>query len=230
MSKLFTVILATMLLATLPAMAATEMNGKDDKTAGITTPRADKAAPAADKKSATEASAIVSAFYEKLQAVMEQGDKLGFEGRYEQLKPVVEKAFDLQQMTRFAVGPSWNKVTAEEQGKLVDAFSAFSVANYATRFKAYHGEQFLVGGEHEAHGGGLIVQTTLLPKNDGPVMLNYLMRKDEKGKWRITDVYLDATISELATRRAEFSSIVSREGVDTLISTLGKKTQAMRES
>jgi 6-phosphofructokinase 1 len=47
--------------------------------------------------------------------------------------------------------------------------------------------------------------------------LNYLVKTDEAGKLRIVDVLLDASISELATRRAEFVSVVKREGIDALV-------------
>jgi phospholipid transport system substrate-binding protein len=41
------------------------------------------------------------------------------------------------------------------------------------------------------------------------------------------DVYLDGTISELATRRSEFSSILRDRGIDGLITVLNRKTNAL---
>lgn len=44
-----------------------------------------------------------------------------------------------------------------------------------------------------------IVETTLKPKGRQAIVLNYLMRRDEKGAYRIVDVMMNGTISELAT-------------------------------
>ena len=57
--------------------------------------------------------------------------------------------------------------------------------------------------------------------------INYLMRRDGDS-WRIDDVYLTGTISELATRRSEFSAVLRSQGVDGLIETLNRKAPVAR--
>jgi phospholipid transport system substrate-binding protein len=175
------------------------------------------------------ASAVVRNFYGQLVDTMKQGDKLGFAGREKKLEPAIKGAFNLPLMTRFAVGPSWSNATLAEQKQLISAFSDFSVANYASRFAQYDGEQFTITGEKPT-SGGVIVETQLQPKDGDAVSLNYLMRKDDKGAWRICDVFLNGTISELATRRSEFGAIVQRDGVPALVNSLGDKTKQMGPS
>jgi phospholipid transport system substrate-binding protein len=185
---------------------------------------AEKAAPAHQDVSAT---ALVKNFYAQLTDTMKQGEQLGFAGRVKKLEPVVKATFNLPLMARFSAGPAWLKATPVEQDKLVESFSAFSVANYASQFAKYDGEKFDVLGEKPASGGGIIVETTLTPKDSGPVTLNYLVRPDEKGQPRIVDVYLDASISQLATRRSEFSAIIRDGGWDALLASLAAKTKKM---
>ena len=55
----------------------------------------------------------------------------------------------------------------------------------------------------EARGANKLVHTTLVKANGEKVPLNYLMHDTPAG-WKATDVYLNGTISELATRRSEF--------------------------
>ncbi len=185
---------------------------------------------AAPAQAETPAAAIVQKFYDALQTTMQEGPELGFEGRYKKLEPAVSATFNLPLMARYAVGAAWVKASHEEQEKLVGSFSAFSIATYASRFTKYDGEVFKVGGEKPAAGGGIMVETTLTPKGSTPVILNYLLRPDEAGALRIVDVYLDASISELATRRADFTSIIKREGMPTLLRSLDEKTEKMRQS
>jgi len=205
------------LLQTVPAAAA----------AKASPPTASAPAKAA---MATAAETVVENFYTHLTAVMKKGPQLGFAGRYKALAPAIRATFDLPLMTRFAVGPVWFKATPDQQQQLVSAFSDFSVATYASRFTTYDGEKFTVLDQKPAAGGGVIVETKLIPKGDAPVALNYLMKPDAKGQWRIVDVFLDGSISELATRRAEFTSIVDRDGIKALVTKLGEKSKEMGPS
>jgi phospholipid transport system substrate-binding protein len=176
------------------------------------------------------ATKVVKTFYTALTETMKQGDQLGFYGRFKMLQPIVASAFDLPLMTRVAVGSPWNSATADEQKQLISAFSDFSVANYASRFAKYNNERFDVMDEKPAAGGGVIVETMLSPKDSDPVMLNYLLKTDTAGEFRIVDVLLDGSISELANRRAEFTSIVQRDGISALVNSLGDKTKQMGPS
>lgn len=170
---------------------------------------------------------VVRVFYAALESTMKEGPTLGFDGRYKKLDPAVRKAFNLQLMARRAAGLGWAKETPENQKALAEAFSRFSVATYASRFTKYGGEKFEILGEKPAAGGGTMVETRLVPSDDAPVTLNYLVVKDETGAPRIMDVYLDAAISELATRRSEFAAVIKREGFRALIDSLEKKAQNM---
>ena len=42
-------------------------------------------------------------------------------------------------------------------------------------------------------------------------------------RWQVIDVYLSGTVSELATRRSEFSSVLRRGGPDALVELLQRK-------
>lgn len=187
--------------------------------------------PAKLKPAAPQASArqVVAGLYDHLLRAMQQGEAMNFQQRYDALQAGIERSFDLPLMTRFAAGTGWLKADALQQQKLINAFSDFSIATYASRFKAYDGEEFVIVSEQPAEGGGMIVETRLVPKADAPVTLNYLLRQDKQGAWRINDVYLDATISEMATRRAEFSAVIKAEGVDSLINNIQHKAQALRQ-
>jgi phospholipid transport system substrate-binding protein len=173
--------------------------------------------------------AVVSAFQDTLLATMKDAGPLGFEGRYQRLQPAMEAAFDLEQMTRIVVGTRWAKLSEAEHRQLVDLFRRFSVSTYAREFSGYGGEQFELGDDHAQPGLGTIVETRLVLKDDKPVALNYLLRQTPQG-WRIVDVYLDGTISELARRRDEFASIIRSRGVDGLIALLKKKNEELAGS
>ncbi len=177
----------------------------------------------------TPAQAVIRGFYAQLVSTMKQGAQLGFSGRYKKLAPLIQASFDLPLMTRMAVGSGWTDASLTEQNDLVAAFSDFSISTYANQFASYDGEEFIVIGE-KTSANGVIVETTLKPKTGDAVTLNYLMRADGKGPYRIVDVYMNGTISQLATRRGEFSSIARREGIPALVNSLQEKAKQMGAS
>jgi phospholipid transport system substrate-binding protein len=172
---------------------------------------------------------VVSGFQDTLLATMKDAGPLGFEGRYKRLQPAMEAAFDLEQMTRIVVGARWAKLSDTERAQVVDLFRRFSVSTYASEFSGYGGEQFEIGDDRAQPGLGTIVETRLVLKDDKPVALNYLLRQTPQG-WKIVDIYLDGTISELARRRDEFASIIRTQGVDGLIALLKKKNEELAGS
>ncbi len=173
---------------------------------------------------ASEPRATVDAFYDVLLAVMKDGQKLGFAGRRARLAPAIEQAFDLPAMTRLVVGLQWPSVSPSEQQQLVAAFSDFSIATYASQFDDYSGERFEVEPKTDpAPENDVIVHTKLVQPNDKPVQLDYLLRHVQD-QWRIIDVYLSGTVSQLAARRSEFSSVLRQSGVSGLVALLKQKT------
>jgi phospholipid transport system substrate-binding protein len=175
---------------------------------------------------ATEPQEVVRSFYGSLLHAMQDGRTLGQSGRYSRLAPVVDKTFDLSLMARLAIGPTWATLTPAQQQQLTEAFQHYVAATYADRFDSYSGEQLQVTGE-QPYGAAIIVQTKIVKPNGESTTLNYLMQHNQGG-WRISDVYLDGTISQLAVQRSEFNSILRREGVDGLVLSLNRKADLLR--
>jgi len=171
------------------------------------------------------ASEVVDKFDGTLLGVMKEADKLGYDGRAKALQPAIEQAFNIPLMTRIIVGSPWTEWSEDQRDQIVGAFGKFVVATYARRFDGYGGEDFVNNGEKPATSGGTLVSTELTRPKDPPVNLTYLMRDGDKGP-QIVDVFLTGTISELATRRSEFSAVLQQGGFQALLGALEKKTAA----
>jgi len=167
----------------------------------------------------------VRAFYSTLLNTMRNGPGLGMQGRYDRLAPAIRENFDMPFMTRLAVGPAWPSLSQAQQTEVTQAFERYVAAVYAERFGSYAGEQLKVTGE-EPSPAGTIILSQIIQSNGEPVHINYLMRQNT-GVWQIADVYLNGTISELATRRSEFSSILRTQGINGLITALNDKATAL---
>ena len=179
---------------------------------------------ASEAPSGSEPQAVPQALSDALLQAMKRGPALDFAARVKALEPEVSRDYDMPLMTRLVVGPPWRSMSPDEQQALVAAFSEYSIAVYANRFKNFSGERFVVDpATAKLPSGDVIVHTKLLPHDGDPVELDYLMRSEPDG-WRITDVLLSGTISQMAERRSEYSSALRDGGAAALIRLLRQKT------
>ncbi len=158
---------------------------------------------------------------------MTEADELGFQGRFDYLRPVVEENFDLGFMGSKSVGRHWKKLTPEEQQVWLDKFTGFLAANYAGNFNAYDGESFHTLGEQPAKRETRVVLTELRVPSKENVILNYRLRETPDG-WKIIDIYLKGTVSELALRRSDFASTLKEKGFQDLAAAVDQKILELR--
>jgi phospholipid transport system substrate-binding protein len=170
--------------------------------------------------------AVIEGFNATLLDIMKNAQRLGVRGREQRLRPVMEQAFNLPAMTRISIGPAWTQIPPADQQALTRAFSDWSIATFAHRFDGWSGESFQLTGENTLQNGDRLVRTQLVRPRDEPVALNYLMR-DFGGAWRVVDVYLSGTVSELASRRAEFTTLLREGGAARLEAELRRRTETL---
>lgn len=176
------------------------------------------AAPALAQAS-DPAAATVDTLDAALIATMKAGSSAGMKGRIATIGPAIDRAFDLPLMTRLAVGPSWNGIASADQKALVAAFRRMTVAQYASNFDGFSGQSFAVAPNVETRGGDKLVRTTLKDPKGSDVAIAYRLRNGGGG-WKIIDVFYKNSISQIATRRSDFASILAKGGAKALIAHL----------
>ena len=156
---------------------------------------------------------------------MKNGRMLGQSGRFSQVDPVIRRSFDIASMARLSIGPSWTGLSDVQHLQVTDSFGRYISAIYADRFDSYAGQKLEMTGEQPAASGSM-VRSQIIKANGEPVKVDYLIRRNGVA-WLISDIYLDGAISEVATRRSEFSAILKNEGAEGLIAALNRKTDAL---
>lgn len=175
-----------------------------------------------------QAEADIESLHRVLLATMQKADELGFEGRVEQIRPALSGLYDFQFMAEKSVGLGWRQLDEAERKQLVDGFSRLAIATYAARFDGWNGERFETLGVQTATHGTLLVKTRIVRGNGEIVELDYRLRPLD-GAWRVIDVFLNGTVSELALRRAEYSGVLKRDGFDGLMRALEAKIAAQAQ-
>lgn len=163
----------------------------------------------------------IKSFYATLLDTMKRGKELGLEGRAKELKPATESAFDIEEITRLSVGPSWSGIAEDQRKALVNAMERVTVFQYAKNFSKFNGEQFVVSPDAKPRSDDKIVESKLVGSDGNSVAFNYRMHPVD-GHWKVVDVYLNGNISQLALRRADFSSTVQKLGPSGLVAKLNE--------
>jgi len=165
---------------------------------------------------ADPAAGQIEKFYAALTDTMKRGKELGLERRYRVLRPVIAAPFDLPAMTQLTVGPPWSMISDGDKKALIDAFERMTIANYAKNFASFNGEQFVVDPMVKMRGQDKIVESKLIGSDKMVTPFNYRMHM-AGDKWKVVDIYLNGTISQLALKRADFSSTVASSGAQGLV-------------
>jgi phospholipid transport system substrate-binding protein len=177
----------------------------------------------------TPEAAPVTALNSGLIAAMKAGSSgANFAAREAALTPVVQQSYDLPAVTQNSVGFLWSTLPAAQQQQLITLIGQFTTASYASQFNSYGGESFSVLPTEKPLGQGYIIQSKLTPGGGGdPVELDYAVHDTPQG-WRITDVLLGGTISQVALHESDFASLVSSGDASRLIAALHSKIAALQ--
>jgi phospholipid transport system substrate-binding protein len=173
-------------------------------------------------------SAPAAAVIEKLGSAMintmREAKALGYQGRFQKLAPAIIDAFDLPKMVSVAVGGAWKQMTPDQHQRIVDAFARYTVAVHASRLDGFSGETFKVVGSSELpNRTGVLVKAQFVRTNGATENIDYVLQENQQA-WQIVDVFYRSSISEVATRRSEYTAVIKNSGIERLIAAMDEKT------
>ncbi len=131
--------------------------------------------------------------------------------------------FDIQKMTRLAVGKNWPRATSDQQKEIVKQFQTLLVRSYGTAYSAYRQVKVevsplkLAGAETDV----TVKSKILLPGGAPPVAVDYAMNKTDDG-WKVYNVVVEG-VSLVTTYRNDFSAQIEQSGIDGLIKNLQER-------
>ncbi len=175
----------------------------------------------AQKPDTTSPVQIINSLHETLLKGMRGGDKLGFQGRFKLLAPVIDRTYDLDFIAHIILGKFWTKLDREQQHIFFETFRKLSISTYVGWFKNYEGERFEFIEQKTMPRNQLLVRSRLIKANGDTVSFDYILRQG-KGGWRIINILADG-VSDIALKRVEYRSILSQKGFPVFIDMLKKK-------
>jgi phospholipid transport system substrate-binding protein len=172
-----------------------------------------------------DARSPVEQLYAVLLECLKNADALGLEGRRAKIAPAVASGYDVHFMAEKILGRHWSALSEADRARWTETFGSLTVATYAERMTGFTGQVFEVLKVEPSQRDTAVVYTQVVTPKEAPIAINYRMRQSGGG-WRIIDVYLNGTVSELALRRSEYAAVLQRDGFEKLVASIDEKIKA----
>ena len=138
---------------------------------------------------------------------------------------LINETYYSEEMLNMIIGDSWKNADNQTKKKMIDVFEEYIAKNYIKRFSKIKYPQFS-NLEEKKVGKYKMIKSNLILSIDERVSINYLLSlKNEK--WKIFDVLLAGSVSEIATKKSEFKSFIKDGDIDPLIEALSKKNKVL---
>jgi len=132
----------------------------------------------------------------------------------------ITKFYDTRKMIRMIIGDKWKKISESKKDEVTLLFGKYIAQNYIKQFSKFNSIQFNSKGTKKIGEKYLLVKSVLILNKKDKIKINYLLINN-KG-WKIFDVLIDGTISEVSTKKSEFSKYLQDGNIDLLIKELRK--------
>jgi phospholipid transport system substrate-binding protein len=140
-----------------------------------------------------------------------------------QLRDLIHQGFDLDLISRFALGASWKTATPAQRLEYQQLFVAWMADSYARRLGADRGGSLtVIDARPDLDSADALVRTRIY-RSDVPPVDTDLRVRDSEGRMKIIDVAMGGVSLDI-TQRDEFASVIKRKGLDGLISQLRART------
>ena len=133
----------------------------------------------------------------------------------------IKSLYDAEKMIQMILGDYWDIISEEEKEELTQVFEQYITSNYLKMFRNIENPNFKNINEKKIGKNYRLVKTFLVINKNENIEINYLLLK-KKNNWRIFDVLLAGTVSEIATKKSEFSKHLENGGVKGLMKALKK--------
>jgi phospholipid transport system substrate-binding protein len=141
------------------------------------------------------------------------------------VRPLLDKTFAFDLVTRQAMGPGWRQFSAADQKRITDLFSELMLRTYSSRVVGTQRPKITLGTPVELAPDRREIPTRVtMPSSNEPISVVYRLIKLPAG-WRIYDVLIEG-VSFVANYRAQFDEIIQKGGAPAVIRTLEAKLAA----
>ncbi|MEK6665927.1 MAG: ABC transporter substrate-binding protein [candidate division NC10 bacterium] len=140
------------------------------------------------------------------------------------IRRVASDVFDFTESARRALGPHWERRTAEERQEFARLLGDLLERAFASRLEQYAGERIQYTGE-SVDGNLATVKTTIITKSGAELPVDYqVLRRGDR--WFVYDVWIEG-VSLMNNYRVQFNKIIQTSSYEDLVRKLKAKQQSL---
>ena len=133
---------------------------------------------------------------------------------------VINRTYDTEKMLKMIIGSDWKNQENEIKNELIMVFEKYISKNYLNRFSRIQEVSFSNEKKEKISSDFFLVRSNLIIKQE-KISIDYLLHLKDN-TWKIFDVLLDGSVSEIATKKSEFRIYIKEKKIDELIKALKK--------
>tara|TARA_B100000963_G_scaffold114953_1_gene100138 strand:+ start:186 stop:1082 length:897 start_codon:yes stop_codon:yes gene_type:complete len=133
---------------------------------------------------------------------------------------VINRTYDVEKMLKMIIGADWKNQENEKKKELIIVFKEYISKNYLKRFSKINDVSFSNEKKEKISSEFFLVRSNLVIKKE-KISIDYLLSLKDN-TWKIFDVLLDGSVSEIATKKSEFRIYIKEKKIDELIEALKK--------
>ena len=133
---------------------------------------------------------------------------------------VINRTYDTEKMLKMIIGSDWKNQENEKKNELIMVFEKYISKNYFNRFSRIQEVSFSNEKKEKISSDFFLVRSNLIIKQE-KISIDYLLHLKDN-TWKIFDVLLDGSVSEIATKKSEFRIYIKEKKIDSLIDALKK--------
>jgi phospholipid transport system substrate-binding protein len=150
-------------------------------------------------------------------AVLERKE-LGTAEREQELGRLLSAGFDMAYLGRLVLGRPYRSLGDEQRAEYQQLFRDFVLKTYSARLSNYSGEKIDVLKAVPLGNDDIMVASEIRRSGEPPLRIDWRVRPADGG-FKIVDIVVEG-VSMVVTQRGEFQSIVAKQGVDGLLTSL----------
>ena len=134
---------------------------------------------------------------------------------------IARPVFDFDEISRRAVGKSWENFSAEEKSRFTAIFTEFLGNTYIDKLQGeYHNEK--IAFDKELVKGNKALVRTRLQRETLEIPIDYRMQQID-GAWKIYDILVENGVSIVKNYYVQFNSMLQNSSPNQLIEKLERK-------
>jgi phospholipid transport system substrate-binding protein len=136
--------------------------------------------------------------------------------------------FDLERMTRLAMGRNWRRASHEQRDALVAQFKSLLVRTYSASLANYS-DQTIEFKPLRAQPGDteVTVRSEIRQSGARAITIDYELAKEAANGWKVFNITIEG-VSLVLTYRDTFAALAREGGVDAVIKELAAKNEPSR--